>query len=258
MWLISQGEVVEMPCPTSLNRDTESNLTTSTSATGYRRASYFGGAHYLRTWSLDHSELQRAEAALLEAFTLGGFGTANVGFIPTGAEHLNLFTPAQSLMAVPTSVNWRVTTRVGDTVYPSGVVAADWLLIASDTPFPFAGQTLNLSAVMSGTATLALRWLDSSGATISNSYVESNQAGYTRRSAVITAPTNATAFQARIIGDVAAPALTLGATLRPWAVGQTAKSVVVTAPKDSLLSAWDPASIITSKSYQVVEVGAYG
>lgn len=257
MWIVSNGEAIEIPCPTALSSDVEPNLTISASATGYRRANYFGGAHYLRTWSLDHSALKPAEATTLEAFTLGGFGTANVGFIPTGAEHLNLFTQAQSLLATVTNAQRRTITTAAGVVYPSGVTVPEYTAIAAKTPFPYKGQKVTISVVTNGAATLAVRWLDASGAIISRSYAESAGGSYTRVANTITAPANAVAFDAHVIGNITAPAMTLGETLRPWAVGQVAKSVVVNSPKSTLLAAWDPTKIISSKSYQVMEVGAY-
>lgn len=257
MWLISQGEVVEIPCPTALSRDVETNLTTSISATGYRRANYFGGANYLRTWSVDHTALPQGKAAILEAFTLSGFGNGGVGFVPTGAEHLNLFTPAQSLLATVTNAQRRTTTTASGVVYPSGVTVPEYTAIAAKTPFPYKGQRVTISAVTNGAATLAVRWLDASGAIISRSYAKSAGGDYARVANTVTAPANAVAFDAHVIGNIAAPAMTLGEVLRPWAVGQVAKSVVVNSPKSTLLAAWDPMRITSSKSYQVMEVGAY-
>ena len=257
MWLISQGEVVEIPCPTALSTDVEANLTTGVSATGYKRASHFGGAHYLRTWSLDHSALKPAEATILEAFTLSGFGNGGVGFVPTGAEHLNLFTPAQSLLATVTNAQRRTTTTASGVVYPSGVTVPEYTAIAAKTPFPYKGQRVTISAVTDGAATLAVRWLDATGAIISRSYAKSAGGDYARVANTVTAPANTVAFDAHVIGSIAAPAMTLGEVLRPWAVGQVAKSVVINSSKSTLLAAWDPAKIISSKSYQVMEVGAY-
>lgn len=256
MWIVSNGEAIEIPCPTALSSDVEPNLTISASATGYKRASYFGGAHYLRTWSLDHTALPQAKAAVLEAFTLGGFG-ASVGFIPTGAEHLNLFTQAQSLLATVTNAQRRTTTTASGVVYPSGVTVPEYTAIAAKTPFPYKGQRVTISAVTDGAATLAVRWLDASGAIISRSYAESAGGDYARVANTVTAPANAVAFDAHVIGNIAAPAMTLGEVLRPWAVGKVAKSVVVNSPKSALLAAWDPMRITSSKSYQVMEVGAY-
>lgn len=257
MWLVSNGEAIEIDCPTSLGQSVDTNLTVGASATGYRRASYFGGANYLRTWSVDHAAIGREGAARLEAFTLSGYGTNGVGFIPTGAEHLNLFTPAQSLLATVTSAQRRTTTTASGVVYPSGVTVPEYTAIAMKTPFPYKGQIVTISAVTNGAATLAVRWLDASGAIISRSYVRSAGGDYARVANTVTAPANAVAFDAHVIGNIAAPAMTLGEVLRPWAVGQVAKSVVVNSPKSTLLAALDPMRITSSKSYQVMEVGAY-
>lgn len=259
MWLVSNGEAIEVNCPTSLAQSVDTNLTTSTSATGYRRANYFGGAHYLRTWDIEHAGLGREDAAKLEALTLGGFGADAVGFIPTGAEHLNLFTPAQSLLATVKDVQRRTRTVAGGVVYPSGLNTPGTTLLASRVPFPFAGQKVAISAVSRTGGGMSIRWLDATGniITYQGAFSAATDTEYRRATGIYTAPANAVYFDAHIAGDIAAPSLTLGDAVRPWAVGQAAKSVVLNQIQSSLLKATNFSSITSSKGYQVVEVGAY-
>lgn len=259
MWIVAAGEPIHIACPTSLTEDSESNLSISTSATGRRRANYFGGFHTLRTWAVDHSLLTGAEKTTLEALALGGFGTGDLGFIPTGAEHQNLFTPAASLLATVKDATRRITTTAQGISYPSGVNTPETALIASRVPFPYPGDFVVVSVVARNSGGMSIRWLDATGQIISyqGAFSNTSDTEYRRVIGRYTAPANAAYFDAHVKGDVAAPALTLGNEPRQWAPGQVAKSIVVSSPKKSLLASWDPARILSSANYQIMEVGSY-
>lgn len=257
MWFITAGEPIHLPCPTTLTTDQSSNLTTSQTVTGRRRASYFGGYSTLRTWSVDTKTATGDELAALEAFT-AGIGISDLGFIPEGAEHQNLLTPGASLLATAPGFTPRTITTTGSgKVFPGGITSTSAVLVAARVPWVFPGQAYTLSIVGKSGAVCSIRWLRANGAVIRYDKVTASTADFERAHATHTAPADAAYFDLHINGAVAAPAITLGDTLRPWAVGKAAKSVVVEPASTQLLSAWDPAHIYTAASYKILEVGAY-
>ena len=254
---MSGGSVIEVECPTTLKWEKLSNLAIETSATGYSRASYFGGARILRELNLSHAVLPPTEMSKVEALTHLGYGT-QLGFIPTGAERSNLLPPGASLLATVTGAMPRpvTVTRTGE-VYPGGVNTPDAKRIATAVPFPYAGQQVALSVVGRNGALCTFEWLDATGAILGYPGVAANGGDYERVTAIITAPATAVAFGMHIRGDIAAPSVTLGKAY-PWQVGQTAKSVVIDGGNGDYLAAWDKGRApLETVSYTVKEVGDY-
>lgn len=258
MFFVAKGQTIEVACPSILTTDPTTNLTMGDSVTGYRRASYFGGLTTLRSWGVDTSATSGEELAMLEAIATGGLGTDDLGFIPCGAEHLNLLPPGASLLATVSGATRRPATVAADgKTYPSGVTVSSTALIASRVPWAFPGQQFTISMVSNDVAAFSIRWLKANGELINYQGVNVNTDGFTRSQATHFAPAEAAYFDAHINGSVTAPAITLGANLRPWSVGKAAKSVVVEPGGTQLLAAWNPANILSSSSFTVREVGAY-
>lgn len=258
MYFFSGSSIIEVRCPSSFSWSKASNLAVETSATGYTRASYFGGARVLRTMSLSHRAMSPSEMGKVEALTHLGYG-AKLGFIPTGAERSNLLTPGASLLATVTGAMQRpVTVTKGGEVYPGGVNTPDTKRIATAVPFPYAGQQVALSIVGRNAAVCTFEWLDATGTILGYPGVTANGADYERATAIITAPATAVAFGMHIKGDLAAPSITLG-KVYPWQVGQVAKSIVVEDDSSGeYLAAWDKTRApLESASYTVKEVGDY-
>lgn len=258
MFFVSDGQPIEIACPASLSWDKTSNLTVGTSAAGYTRASYFGGARILRTMSLAHGALAPAEQAKIDALTNLGFGT-ELGFIPTGAERANLLTPGASLLATIKGVIRRPgTTDLRGNFYPGGINSPESIRIAEQVPFAHPGETITLSVVGRGEYAFSVQWLTASGSLIRSSWVEAtSEEGYTRSSAESVAPPDASYFRAYIKGDVAAPAITIGGVY-PWQVGQVANSVVVDAANVKMLYAGDKTRApFLGHGYTIMEVGDY-
>ena len=254
---MSGSSVIEVECPTTLKWEKLSNLATDTSATGYIRASYFGGARVMRKMPLTHSVLSPTEMSKVEALTHLGYG-AQLGFIPTGAERANLLPPGASLLATVTGAMPRpVTVTRGGEVYPGGVNTPDSKRIAAGIPFVYAGKRVAISVVGKGGGVCSIEWKDATGDVISYSGVTASSDEYERATSYATAPTTAVAFGAHINGDVAAPSITLE-TVYPWQVGQVAKSVVIEDSSGEYLAAWDKTRApLESASYTVKEVGDY-
>lgn len=257
MYFTSGNAMIEVGCPSTLSWSKASNLAVDTSATGYTRASYFGGARVLRTMSLSHHVMSPSEMAKVEALTHLGYG-AQLGFIPTGAERANLLPPGASLLATVTGVMPRpVTVTRGGEVYPGGVNTPDAKRIATAVPFPYAGQQVALSVVGRNGALCTFEWLDATGTILGYPGVGANGGDYERVTAIITAPATAVAFGMHIRGDIVAPSVTLGKAY-PWQVGQTAKSVVIEDSSGEYLAAWDKTRApLESATYTVKEVGDY-
>lgn len=258
MFFSSGGSIIEVDCPGSLSWSKASNLAVETSATGYTRASYFGGARVLRTMSLSHHAMTPSEMAKVEALTHLGYG-AELGFVPTGAERSNLLPPGASLLATVSGATPRpVTVTGGGEVYPGGVNTPDIKRIATAVPFPYAGKQVALSIVGRNGSVCTFEWLDATGAILGYPGVTANGADYERVTAIITAPATAVAFGMHIRGDIAAPSVTLGKAY-PWQVGQVAKSVVIEGDSNGeYLAAWDKTRApLESASYTVKEVGDY-
>lgn len=257
MYFTSGNAIIEVACPSALSWSKASNLVVETSATGYTRASYFGGSRVLRTMSLSHHAMAPTEMAKVEALTHLGYG-AELGFIPTGAERANLLPPGASLLATVTDAIPRpvTVTRQGE-VYPGGVNSPETKRIAADIPFPYAGKRVAISAVGKGGGVCSIEWKDATGAVISYSGVTASSEEYERSTSYATAPTAAVAFGAHIKGDVAAPSITLE-NVYPWQIGQAAKSVVIEKPSGEYLAAWDKTRApLETASYTVKEVGDY-
>lgn len=257
MYFTSGNAIIEVDCPSSFSWSKASNLAVETSATGYTRASYFGGARVLRTMSLSHHVMSPSEMGKVEALTHLGYG-AQLGFVPTGAERANLLPPGASLLATVTGATPRpvTVTRTGE-VYPGGVNAPEAEFIAADIPFVYAGKRVAISVVGKGGAVCSIQWKDASGAVISYSGVTANAAEYERTTSYVVAPDNAVAFGVHILGDAAAPSMTLE-KVYPWQVGQVAKSVVIEDSSGEYLAAWDKTRApLESASYTVKEVGDY-
>lgn len=258
MIFTSQGQAIEVACPSTLKTEHTTNLTTNNSVTGHRRASYFGGVTPLRAWTVDVSATHGEELGLLEAISTGALGADHLGFIPCGAEHQNLLPPGASLLAtVPGATRRPVTVAADGKAYPGGLTTPTTTLIASQIPWAFPGQPITLSIVGKDGGTCSIRWLKANLDTIRNDGVTASSSEYTRTHINRTAPAEATYFDLHINGAVAAPAITLGTTLRPWSVGKTAKSVVVEPSGSQLLAAWDAAQVLSTISYTVTEVGKY-
>ena len=258
MFFSSGGAIIEVDCPSSLSWSKASNLAVETSASGYTRASYFGGARVLRTMSLSHHAMTQSEMSKVEALTHLGYG-ASLGFVPTGAERSNLLPPGASLLATVTGAMPRpVTVTRGGEVYPGGVNATETKRIAADAPFPYAGKRVAISVVGKGGGVCSIEWKDAAGAVISYSGVTASSEEYERTTSYATAPATAVAFGAHINGDVAAPSMTLEAVY-PWQVGQVAKSVVIEDDSSGeYLAAWDKTRApLETASYTVKEVGDY-
>ena len=257
MYFTSGNAIIEVDCPSSLSWSKASNLAVETSASGYTRASYFGGARVLRTMSLSHHAMSPSEMAKVEALTHLGYG-AQLGFIPTGAERANLLPPGASLLATVTGAIPRpVTVTRGGEVYPGGVNTPDSKRIAADIPFVYAGKRVAISVVGKGGGVCSIEWKDATGGVISYSGVTASSEEYERTTSYATAPATAVAFGAHINGDVAAPSMTLE-TVYPWQVGQVAKSVVIEDSNGEYLAAWDKTRApLESASYTVKEVGDY-
>lgn len=257
MFFSSGGSIIEVDCPSSLSWSKASNLAVETSASGYTRASYFGGARVLRTMSLSHHAMTPSEMAKVEALTHLGYG-AELGFVPTGAERSNLLPPGASLLATVTGALPRpVTVTKGGEVYPGGVNTPESKFIAADIPFPYAGKNMAISVVGKDGAVCSIQWKDAGGNVISYSGVTANAAEYERTTSYAVAPLNAVAFGVHILGDAAAPSMTLE-KVYPWQVGQVAKSVVVEDSSGEYLAAWDKTRApLESASYTVKEVGDY-
>lgn len=257
MYFTSGNAIIEVDCPSSLSWSKASNLAVETSASGYTRASYFGGARVLRTMSLSHQAMSPSEMAKVEALTHLGYG-AQLGFVPTGAERSNLLPPGASLLATVTGATHRpvTVTSLGE-VYPGGVNATETKRIATAIPFPYAGKQVALSIVGRNGAVCTFEWLDATGAILGYPGVTANGGEYERVTAIITAPSTAVAFGMHIRGDLAAPSVTLGKAY-PWQVGQVAKSVVIEDSSGEYLAAWDKTRApLETASYTVKEVGDY-
>lgn len=257
MWLSNGDSSFEIYCPTSLSWDKESNLATSTSASGYTRAAYFGGARVLRSMSISYDLLSPEDAGTIEALSHLGFGE-ELSFYPTGAERANLLTPGASLLATMKDVERRPFTMAEGVLYPSGVYVADAKLIADETPFPFGGKKVVLSAVGRNSAAFSMQWRDSYGAVISYSGVTAPAGStYQRLQNTVIAPPDAVTYRAHVKGDIAAPAVTVD-RLYPWQVGQAAKSVVIESGAGEMVAAWDKQrGNYTKASFTIREVGEY-
>lgn len=257
MFFVSEGQSIEVACPGSLEWDKTSNLTVGSSASGYRRGSYFGGARVLRSMTVAHGALSPDGQAMVDALTHLGFG-ADLGFVPTGAERSNLLTPGASLLATVSGAMRRVKT-VDSTgmVYAGGVNTPDTKRIATATPFVYGGRRVVLSAVGRGGAVCSIEWLNELGEVINYLAVSCPGESYNRATREGTAPANAVAFGVHVRGDIAAPAMTLE-KVYPWQIGQVAKSVVVEAASVKMLYAGDKTRApFLGHGYTITEVGDY-
>ena len=246
-----------MGCPSSLTRETQQQVSFTTTLGGKRKAFIRRGGR--RTWNVDVSVARPADVSTLEAVARG---VGPYGWYPPEAVIGNLLSPqAVDWDPLPTGA-----TDTGLVQLPDGTVART--IAATGTPSPGnAHGTYEMVPVRPGVpVTLAgwglggIRftgfWRDALQAPVGAlSGAAQSFAGWQWRSETFTPPPGAAFVQMTLSSGTqyARPSVAWGATGRDEG-GTGCPRAVLHSPSHSPIALWEGANYTTS-AYQVTEVG---
>lgn len=257
-FIVSGGALIEIGCPSTLNRET-GQLAGFDTTIGGRRFGFIrkGGR---RSWSISVSTARPGEVSTLEAVArrLGPYGWY-------GPESVigNLLSPQASSWAVPAAGE----TRAGLVQLPDGTVAESLASSArvrignAHGNFEMApvrpGHLVTVSAWGFGGLRLQGFWRDGTGASIS-SFIASpihTFAGWEWREHTIAPPLGAAFVELNLTNGTAyaLPSIAWGTKGRPE-LGTGCPKAVIHSPAFSPIALWEGANY-TGANYTVTEIG---
>ena len=254
---MSGGSLLEVGCPSSLTRETQQQVSFTTTLGGKRKAFIRRGGR--RTWSVDVSVARPGEVSTLEAVTRN---LGPVGWYPPEAVVGNLLSPQASGFG-PGSTD---ATDAGLVQLPDGTVARS---VASDSAVrpgnahgsyemvPLRpGQSVTVGCWSVGGQHFRGFWRDGTGASITNWSVSATSwAGWGWYEATLTPPAGAAFIELHVAGgsQYALPSVSWGGTARAE-LGTGCPRAVIHSPSHSPVALWQGANY-TNSSYSVTEVG---
>lgn len=256
-FIVSGGAVLELGCPSSLNRGTAQQVSSRTTLGGKRKAFVRAGGR--RSWDVSVATASPSEVSSLEAVArqLG-----MVGWYGPEAAIGNLLSPqASAFDVVPSGA-----VPAGLVALPDGTVAAS--VSATGTVIvgnahgsvemvPVrSGMAVTVGAWGNGGARFQGRWLDALGNSV-GTYISpvDSHTGWAWRSYTVSPPSNAAFLDVQLFGGVAyaLPSVAWGSVARPE-LGTGCPKALVHSPSFSPVALWEGANY-TATGYQVVEVG---
>ena len=254
---MSGGSLLEVGCPSSLTRETQQQVSFTTTLGGKRKAFIRRGGR--RTWSVDVSVARPGEVSTLEAVTRN---LGPVGWYPPEAVVGNLLSPQASGFG-PGSTD---ATDAGLVQLPDGTVARS---VASDIAVrpgnahgsyemvPLRpGQPVSVGCWSVGGQNFRGFWRDATGVSITNwSVPATSWAGWGWYEATLTPPAGAAFIELHVAGGTqyALPSVSWGA-MAAQELGTGCPAAVVHSPSHSPVALWQGANY-TNSSYSVTEVG---
>ena len=256
-FIVSGGSLLEVGCPSNLNRET-GQLAGFDTTLGGRRFGFIrrGGR---RSWSISVSTARPGEVSTLEAVArrLGPYGWY-------GPEAVigNLLSPqASGFDSVPAGAVSAGLVQLPDGVVAESIAASGTVQVGSahgsyEMVPVRPGQAVTVGAWGFGGLRLQGFWRDAAGASL-GSFVSpaSTHAGWGRRSHTMTPPASAAFLQLSLATGTAyaLPSIAWGAVDRAEA-GTGCPKAVIHAPSFSPVALWEGANY-TDTSYTVTEVG---
>ena len=254
---MSGGSLLEVGCPSSLTRETQQQVSFTTTLGGKRKAFIRRGGR--RAWSVDVSVARPGEVSTLEAVARN---VGPVGWYPPEAVVGNLLSPQASGFG-PGSTD---ATDAGLVQLPDGTVARS---VASDIAVrpgnahgsyemvPLRpGQSVTVGCWSVGGQHFRGFWRDGTGASITNwSVPATSWAGWGWYEATLTPPAGAAFIELHVAGgsQYALPSVSWGA-MAAQELGTGCPAAVVHSPSHSPVALWQGANY-TNSSYSVTEVG---
>jgi len=254
---VSGGSLLEVGCPSSLTRETQQQVSFTTTLGGKRKAFIRKGGR--RTWSVDVSVARPGEVSTLEAVARI---VGPVGWYPPEAVVGNLLSPqASGFDVAPADA-----TDAGLVQLPDGTVARS---VASDITVrpgnahgsyemvPLRpGQSVTVGCWSVGGQNFRGFWRDATGVSITNwSVPATSWAGWGWYEATLTPPAGAAFIELHVAGGTqyALPSVSWGA-MAAQELGTGCPAAVVHSPSHSPVALWQGANY-TNSSYSVTEVG---
>lgn len=256
-FIVSGGSLLEVGCPSSLNRETAQQVSFTDTLGGKRKAFIRKGGR--RSWSIDMGLARPSEVSTIEtvARQLGPYG-----WYGAEAAKGNLLSPqASSFEITPPDV-----TNTGLVQLPDGVVART--VASSGTVRPGnahgtyemvpvrPGHQITVGAWSVGGQRFIGFWRDALGNSVTNwSTTAATWTGWAWREETLSPPIGAAFIELQLTGGTqyAMPSIAWGTKGRPE-LGTGCPHAVIHSPQHSPVALWEGANY-TDSSYSVTEVG---
>lgn len=198
------GRLIPLRCASSESVDGEPRYVSRLAIDGSRRVQIVPGAP--RTWSVDWAVTEPGEAAALQGFTSGAWGSGPWHWVSVLAQHENMLTPREAMLLdyYPTGF-----LSTGGSIIVNGVRSplsilhnrsSSWTPVFRNIPV-LPGRAVTWSAEINSAGGVAprlvIQLVDAAGVTVSNTYgIGAVSAAVQRVSATVTPPVNAVAMHA--------------------------------------------------------------
>lgn len=256
-FMVSEGALLEVGCPSTLDRETEQQVSFRTTFSRKRKAFIRRGGR--RAWSINVSVASPAEVSTIEAVARD---LGPVGWYGPEAVIGNLLSPQASGFD-PAPAN---TTAAGLVQLPDGTIAAS---VASSTTVQIGdahgtiemvpvrpGQPVTVGAWGNGGARMQGRWLNAIGSSV-GTYISppDTHTGWQWREYTFTPPVGAAYLDVQLFAGTAyaLPSVTWGTTAARE-LGTGCPKAIIHSPRFSPLALTTRANY-TDSSYSVTEVG---
>lgn len=256
-FIVAGGSLLEIGCPSTLNRETEQRVGFTSTLGGKRKAHIRRGGR--RAWSVDVSVARPGEVSALEAVARG---LGPYGWYPPEAVKGNLLSPqASGFDALPVGATDAGLVQLPDGVVARSVVHAGVMSIGAShgayegVPVR-AGEPVTVSGWGRGGIRFTGNWRDANGVTVSAfSQAAQSFTGWGWRQATFTPPVGA-AFMQLVFStgtQYALPSVSWGTQGRAE-VGTGCPKAVIHSPSHAPIALWEGANY-TNSNYSVTEVG---
>lgn len=256
-FIVSGGALLEVGCPSTLNRSTEQQVNFRSTLGGKRKAFLRKGGR--RSWSVDVGLARPAEVSTLETVARH---MGPVGWYGPEAVKGNLLSPQASAFDV-TPVN---ATDAGLVQLPDGTVARS-VVSSSAVRLGRAhgayemvpvrpGRPVTVSAWGLGGFRFVGFWRDALGASVTNLATSTaTWSGWQLHTETLTPPTGGVFLDLHLTSGTqyARPSIAWGATARDE-LGTGCPHAVIHSPSHAPVALWEGANY-TDSSYSVTEVG---
>lgn len=258
-FIVSGGSLLEIGCPSTLNRETAQQVSTRTTLGGKRKVFIRKGGR--RSWSVDVGLARPGEVSTLETIARG---IGPYGWYPPEAVKGNLLSPQASSFEVPPES----ATAAGLVQLPDGTVASTVVHSGSTQVYPGSahgshervpvrpGDPISVGAWGLGAVRFSLGWRDTDGQLQGSvTSPQFNFSGWQWREFTTTAPAGAVFASPGLTGGTqyARPAVAWGSVARDE-LGTGCPHAVIHSPSHAPVALWEGANY-TNSSYSVTEVG---
>lgn len=258
-FIVSGGALLEVGCPSTLNRSTEQQVAFTRTLGGKRKAFIRKGGR--RSWSVDVAVARPGEVSTIEAVARD---LGPVGWYSPEAVIGNLLSPqASGFDVTPSSA-----TDAGLVQLPDGTIARSVVHSGSSQVYPGVahgshervparpGAPMTVGAWALGNVTFSLGWRDVQGTLqTTTTSPRLSGTGWQWHEFTATAPQTAAFMSLGLTSGTqyARPSAAWGETVRDE-LGTGCPTAVIHSPTHTPVALWEGANY-TDTAYQVVEVG---